>query len=98
MCDLRSGLGVGRLAALKNLFWIGHGEQVQETRDDAGPSCLVTCAKTGPIVTVKILVERQAVAPVRIVLKRAGTAVDRCRPSWSLRKMLDNRREISSAT
>ena len=48
---------------------VSRREQVHEPGDDAGPAGLVAGAEAGAVVAVEVLVEQQAVAPVRIVLE-----------------------------
>src|SRR3954471_12916518 len=50
---------------------------MHDARNDAGPSGLMTRAESGAVVTVKVFVEVQVVAPVRISLELLGAAVDR---------------------
>src|SRR6185369_10485360 len=50
------------------LRWRGD-EQVHDSGDDAGPAALMTGAKTGAVVAVKVFVEQQVVAPLRILLE-----------------------------
>src|SRR5689334_15351500 len=54
---------------------IERGEQVHDAGDQAGPAGLVVRPQPGAVVAVEVLVEREVVAPVRIVLKRARAAV-----------------------
>src|SRR6516162_9366766 len=46
----------------------------------SGPSGLVACPQPGAIVAMKVLVEQDVVAPVRIGLKLLGTTIDRPSP------------------
>src|SRR5262245_11403816 len=45
--------------------------------DDAGPAGLMTGTEASTVVAVKVFVERQVIAPVRVLLKLAGASVDR---------------------
>lgn len=43
-------------------------------RDDSRPSCLVAGSNSRPVVSMEVFVKQDAVMPVRISLKLAGTA------------------------
>src|SRR4051812_43583357 len=45
--------------------------------NDASPTGLMAGAEAGTIVAVKVLIEREVIAPVRVFLKLAGAPVDR---------------------
>jgi hypothetical protein len=64
------GLEIG-LFADREMFRFEGCEQVHNPRDDSRPACLVVGPEPSPVVTMKILVEQQVVAPVRILLKLA---------------------------
>src|SRR3954453_8410653 len=51
-------------------------EQVHHPRDDAGPAGLVARAQAGAVVTVEVLVKEHVIAPVRVLLKHLGAAVN----------------------
>src|SRR5207247_10367693 len=48
--------------------------------DDARPSGLVAGAEPCTVVAVKVLIEEDAVAPVRIALELLGSSIDRAPP------------------
>ena len=50
---------------------------LQEFGHQRGPTRLVTGADAGTVIAVKIFVEQDQITPMRIVLKRFRTAVDR---------------------
>src|SRR5262249_59475110 len=77
-CRVR--LHVCRLADFEHLLRVDGCEEMHQTGDDSSPAGLVACAKPGPVVTVEIFVEQQAIAPVRIVLELLGPPVDRPPP------------------
>ena len=65
----------------------GHrAEHVQSPCNDARPACLMARAKPGAVIAVEVFVEQQAVAPVRILLKFLGPAVDGAAPVAVLEK------------
>src|SRR6516164_854966 len=73
---VRPLLEVGRLAGLD--FSSLHGcEQVHGPGDEPCPAGLVAGAEAGSVVTVEILVEQEAVAPVRVFLELEGPSKDR---------------------
>jgi hypothetical protein len=51
-------------------------KQTHGASDDPGPSSLVAGTETGSVVTVKVLVEQNMIAPVRVFLKLRGAAVN----------------------
>src|SRR3954452_17162074 len=53
------------------------GEQLDEARYHAGPTGLVGRAEAGAVVTVKVLMEQQEVAPVLVLLELLAAAVHR---------------------
>jgi hypothetical protein len=53
------------------------GEELQDARDDARPTGLVARAQPRAIVAMKVFVEQNVVAPMRIRLKLLGAAVER---------------------
>src|SRR4030095_7359439 len=59
------------------VFGVDPPEHVEEDRDGTGPPRLVTGAEPRSVVTVKILIEEDQIAPVRIVLELGGPAVHR---------------------
>src|SRR5262245_49435677 len=50
---------------------------MHDPRDHAGPSGLMTGAEAGAVVAVKVLVEENQIAPVRILLEHARAAKHR---------------------
>src|SRR6516162_3430855 len=52
------------------------GEQVHDPGDDPRPAGLVAGAEAGPVVAVEVLVEEEAIAPVRVLLELPGAAED----------------------
>ena len=84
---------------MAHLFRAQGREQVHDPRNDARPTSLVAGPQAGPIVAVEILVEQQAVAPVRVFLEFPAPAVDGTPAKRVLQE--DGRRAavaISSAT
>ena len=55
-------------------------EEVDEPGDGTGPAGLVARAEPGAVVAVEVLVEEDQVTPVRILLERRASAVDRPSP------------------
>src|SRR4051812_7922550 len=45
--------------------------------NDASPAGLMAGTEAGAVVAVEVLVEREVITPVRVLLKLAGTSVDR---------------------
>jgi hypothetical protein len=88
----------GHLAELEELLGRARREQMHRSGDDAGPTGLMAGAEAGPVVAVEVLVEQDEVAPVRIFLNFRVPPYTGRRPCSSRRKMLANRRAISSAT
>ena len=71
-------LGKGRhFAEFEHLLGAGGRKHMHAPGDDAGPAGLMAGAEAGAVVAVKVLVEREVIAPVRVLLKRAGAPVDR---------------------
>src|SRR5215467_9021595 len=66
----------GLLANVEQLLGGGGREQVHGARDDPGPSGLMARPEAGTVVAVEVLVEEDEVAPVRILLEFARSAVD----------------------
>src|SRR5580765_247620 len=56
---------------------VEQAKELNQRRDRARPSRLVTGAKTRAVVAVEILVEENVVAPVRVLLEHLRAAVDR---------------------
>src|SRR5262249_20022160 len=52
-------------------------EHMHGSGADAGPAGLMAGAEAGAVVTGKVLIEQQIIAPARVLLKRAGAPVDR---------------------
>src|SRR5688572_1157838 len=94
MCDsytaarsLFSALHKGRsLAQLENGIRARRGEQMHPTRNDSGPTGLVACAEAGAGVAMKVLVELDAVAPIRIFLEFHVPCVYRAPPFFILQE------------
>ena len=67
---------------LLDLLWfVGKFEltvcnDLNETRDESGPTCLMTCANPGAVVVMEIFVEQNQITPVRIVLEYLATPID----------------------
>ena len=85
------------MAEFEHLIGRRGSEQVHGSRYDSRPACLVAGAKPSPVIAVKILVEQDQVAPVRIVLKLLGAAVDRS-AAFSIARELFLTKTISRAT
>src|SRR5262249_54753913 len=64
-------------AEFEHLLGAGGCKQMHAASDDTGPASLMAGTEAGTIVAVKVLVERQVIAPVWVLLKLAGTPVDR---------------------
>src|SRR5215510_4682627 len=64
-------------AEFENLFGVASRKQMHAAGEDTGPAGLMAGAEAGAVVAMKVLVEREVIAPVRVLLKRAGTPVDR---------------------
>ena len=62
---------------------------LDEFDDESCPPGLVARAKTCPIIAVKILVEKDVVAPVGIILKLCDSAIDRAVPFFILQEDFD---------
>src|SRR5215831_5260834 len=70
-------LDKARLCAdFEKLLGVGGRKEMHAPGDDAGPAGLMTGAEAGTVVAVKVLVEREVIAPVRILLKLASAPVD----------------------
>src|SRR5262245_27561386 len=52
-------------------------KQMHDPGNGTGPTRLVAGAEAGAVVAVKVLVEQEVVAPVRVLLKLAAAPVDR---------------------
>jgi len=50
---------------------------LNEFGEQARPTRLVVCAQSSPVIAVKIFVEEQQVAPVRVILERRDFPVER---------------------
>src|SRR6266542_1886711 len=59
------------------VFGFDTPEQVEKASDQTGPAGLVAGAEPGAVITVEVFVEKDQIAPVRILLKLACAAVDR---------------------
>lgn len=61
----------------------GHGPvELDQPRDDTGPAGLVTCPDAGPVVTMKVFVEKEVVAPVGARIEFLHAAEDRTLVAW----------------
>src|SRR5262249_24463425 len=69
--------GIGLFAPRESAFRRDAREEVQGTGDDSGPAGLVAGAQASSVVAVEILVEQDAIAPVRILLEHRRSTVDR---------------------
>ena len=67
----------GHLAELEHLIRRCRCEQMHGPSDDPGPTGLVTGPQPGAIVAMKVLIEGQAIAPVRILLEFLAAAINR---------------------
>src|SRR5215472_3424497 len=65
------------LAERECLLRCGGGKQMHHARHDSAPSRLVAGAETRSVIGVKVFVEKNIVAPVRILLELPGGPVDR---------------------
>ena len=84
---------------LQQGFSVDTPKQVEQGRDQTGPSRLMAGAEPRAVVTVEVLVKQDQIAPMRIVLELGGAAVNRPPPVWCRAgKCSDSRREISCAT
>src|SRR5947209_5866795 len=45
--------------------------------DDSGPAGLVTGTESGTVIAVEVLVKQDEITPVRVLLKRSGSPIDR---------------------
>src|SRR5436309_9342780 len=63
----RGKIGVGPLAELQRALGIDGGEEMHDAGHDSGPARLVAGAEAGAVVAVEVLVEQDAVAPVRVL-------------------------------
>jgi len=61
----------------QKLFGLYPLADLHHPRDEPGPSGLMTRADTGAVVSMKVLIEKYVIAPVRIVLEFFGCAVNR---------------------
>jgi hypothetical protein len=68
------------LAELEGLRGSGCSKQVHSTGDQTRPPGLVTRAKARSVIAVEILVERNIVAPVRVLLKLGCSSINRAPP------------------
>src|SRR5580693_2678558 len=66
-----------KIGPRQNVLWLQVSKELNKLRHRACPSRLVTCADAGAVVSMEVLVEQKAVAPVRIVLKLAASPEDR---------------------
>ena len=57
------------------LLWL-FAALLEEFGDQGGPAGLMTGANTRTVVTVKVFIEQQQVAPVRILLELLRAAID----------------------
>src|SRR5215831_15309997 len=63
-------------AEFEHLLGVGGRKQMHAAGEDTGPAGLMASTEAGAIVAMKVLVEREVIAPMWILLKRAGTPVD----------------------
>ena len=68
--------GFSHLAAASEKVDALFSALLNEFGEEARPARLVVCAQSGPVIAVKILVEQQQVAPVRVILERRDFSVD----------------------
>src|SRR5262249_26562216 len=61
----------------ENLLRRGGREEMHEPSDNAGPAGLVAGAEAGSVIAMEVFVEQNQVAPVRVLLKLSGAAIDR---------------------
>ena len=85
----------GDFAQGEHLLRAGRRKQVHDPGDDAGPSGLMAGAQAGAVVTVEVLVEEEEVAPVRILLERGRTAIDRPAPGLRGQRDLPGRSPLA---
>jgi len=71
----------GRFAHLEELRSRACREHMHAPRHDAGPSGLMTRAQAGAVVAVKILVEQDEVAPMRVFLELLASPYTGRRPA-----------------
>ena len=72
---------------------------LHQLRDQSGPAGLMARADTGAVVAVKVFVERDQIAPVRIGLELFRAAENRPLPIRVAQgRSASSRRDISSAT
>ena|SRR5215813_12567600 len=67
----------GYLTQCDELLGRAGREHMHRPGDDSGPPGLVARAKTRAIVTMKIFIEQDEIAPVRVLLKLAAASVHR---------------------
>ena len=91
-------LEIGLLAACQGLLGRQGCEEVHGPGDDSGPAGLVAGAEAGPVVAVEILVEQEAIAPVRVRLELPGLSIDRATALLVFQKDVPEPAPISSAT
>ena len=71
---------------------------MQAPRDDPRPAGLVAGSEAGPVIAVEILIEQQAIAPVRVLLELPGAAMDRTPAIGTFQEDAGQPGAISSAT
>src|SRR5215831_2194242 len=75
-----SGCRAHLSSALEQFIRREQRAQLAHARDESGPPSLVTRAEPRPVVTVKVLVEEDVIAPMRIGLERLYSGVHRPAP------------------
>src|SRR5215467_4592022 len=85
LCTRQLGRNVGARGA-KPLGCAASGEHIDKADDQSRPARLVTCAQSGTVVAVEILVEQEVVLPVGVLLELLGAPVHWPRPSFTAQK------------
>src|SRR5262249_33900053 len=52
-------------------------ENLDQFRDGAGPTCLVTGSQACPVISMEVLVKKEVIFPLRIGLEHLSAAVNR---------------------
>src|SRR5271156_4906556 len=76
---LRKG---GRFTGIQKLLPVDSAEKLDQLCDHAGPSGLVTCPQTSPVIAMEVLVEQDVVLPMGISLELLRTSIHRPPPGF----------------
>src|SRR5499433_3296829 len=66
----------GLLANLQEMLGVDEAEELDARGHESRPACLVAGTQSGAVVTMKVLVEEEVVAPMGVGLELLGPPVD----------------------